>query len=115
MLNMMPRTASQAENFADRYRTSLALRQPNGLACIQASFSVGCGLLNTSERDELIKLQKRSLSGKMASLPPSQISLNGLAVPTHNSAPSSPLGDRNGEATTFQAEVDLDLAIFRRP
>jgi len=30
------------------------------LACTQASFLVGCGLLNTSERDELIKLRKEN-------------------------------------------------------
>ena len=38
--------------------------------------------------------------------PPSHISLDGLAVATHCSAPSSPLGDRNGEASTFLAEGD---------
>ena len=38
----------------------LALRQLKGLACIQTSFLVSCGLLNTSERDELIKLRKEN-------------------------------------------------------
>ena len=32
------------------------------------------------------------------------ISLDGLAVTTHRSALSSPLGDRNGEALTFLVE-----------
>jgi len=36
--------------------------------------------------------------------PPSHISFNGLAVTTHSPAPSSPLGDRNGEASTLLAE-----------
>jgi hypothetical protein len=36
--------------------------------------------------------------------PPPHISLDGLAVATHCSAPSSPLGDRNGEASTLLAE-----------
>jgi len=38
--------------------------------------------------------------------PPSHISLDGLAVTTHRSAPSSPLvkSGRDGEASTFLAE-----------
>jgi tetratricopeptide (TPR) repeat protein len=36
--------------------------------------------------------------------PPPHISLDGFAVATHSSAPSSPPGDRNGEASTLLAE-----------
>ncbi len=35
---------------------------------------------------------------------PSHISLDGLAVQTVSTTPSSPLGDRNGEASIFLAE-----------
>jgi hypothetical protein len=43
--------------------------------------------------------------------PPSDISLDRLAVTTHRLAPSSPLVkiERNGEASTFQAEGVLGL------
>jgi len=49
--------------------------------------------------------------------PPSHISFNGLAVTTHSPAPSSPLGDRNGEASTLLAEgvTDFQSALGGTP
>jgi hypothetical protein len=38
---------------------------------------------------------------------PPQIYLDGLAVPTHSTAASSPLGAQNVEASTFPVEVAL--------
>ena len=42
--------------------------------------------------------------------PPSHISLDGLAVTTHCSSPSGPLGDRNGEASTLLTEGEAAAA-----